>query len=331
MVATIPNNKLATEFMSKLYEDMLNIRMVEETIAQRYSEQEMRCPVHLSIGQEAVAVGVCAALSTKDYALTGHRGHAHYLAKGGALKPMLAEIYGKQDGCCKGKGGSMHLIDINAGFLGAAPIVGSTIPIGVGVAMGTVMKGDDNITVIFFGDGATEEGVFHESLNFAVLKKLPVLFVCENNLYSVYSPLSVRQPANREIAVLAQAHGIDSRQADGNDVEEVYRVTAEAVSKIRGGGGPIFLEFSTYRWREHCGPNYDNDAGYRTESEFESWKKKCPITSYSAKLMAEGILDTGKIESVKTAIKDEIDAAFQFAKESPFPNESLMLQEVFAA
>jgi TPP-dependent pyruvate/acetoin dehydrogenase alpha subunit len=328
---TLANNNLGSEFLEHLYLEMLTIRMVEETIAQRYSEQEMRCPVHLSIGQEGVAVGVCAALAAKDYALTGHRGHAHYLAKGGALKPMIAEIYGKATGCCKGKGGSMHLIDLGAGFLGAAPIVGSTIAIAVGVAMGTKMKGEDNITTAFFGDGATEEGVFHESLNFAALKKLPVLFVCENNLYSVYSPLSVRQPAGREIVALARAHGIEGHQGNGNDVEEVYRLTAAAADKIRQTGGPIFLEFATYRWREHCGPNYDNDAGYRDLAEFEAWKKKCPVSAFGAKLVAAGVVDADKISVMKAAIQKKIDDAFEFAKTSPFPQEQCMLQEVFAA
>lgn len=214
------------DLLKKLYYHILRIRLVEEKIAALYPEQEMRCPVHLSIGQEAVAVGACAALAKEDYALSGHRSHAHYLAKGGNLNAMLAEIYGKQTGCCHGKGGSMHLIDLSAGFLGAVPIVGSTIPIAVGTAFGSFLREEMRVTLAFLGEGATEEGVFHESINFAMLKKLPIVFVCENNLYSVYSPLVVRQPADRSVVQLAQGHGIEGYQADGNDLEQVYTLVA---------------------------------------------------------------------------------------------------------
>jgi len=169
------------------YRRMLRIRMVEEAIADRYAEQEMRCPVHLSIGQEAIAVGVCSALEFRDYVMSTHRGHAHYLAKGGDLKALLAEIYGRATGCASGKGGSMHLVDLSVNMLGTTPIVGSTLPVAVGTAFATRMRHQDNITVVFFGEGATEEGVFAESINFAALKRLPVIFVCENNLYSVYT------------------------------------------------------------------------------------------------------------------------------------------------
>src|SRR5581483_333859 len=198
--------------ISKLYHQMLRIRAVEEAIAALYSEQQMRCPVHLSIGQEAVAAGSCAAVEQTDYAMSGHRSHAHYLAKGGSLRAMMAEIYGKAAGCCGGKGGSMHLVDLAAGFLGAVPIVGSTIPIAVGTAFASKARGESRVTLSFFGEGATEEGVFHESINFASLKKLPVVFVCENNFYSVYSPLSVRQPAQREVFQQAIGHGVEDRK-----------------------------------------------------------------------------------------------------------------------
>ena len=255
----------------ELWRDMLRIRMVEEAIAEHYPEQEMRCPVHLSIGQEAAAVGVCAALQRKDWVFSGHRSHAHYLAKGGDLKRMIAEIYGKATGCCGGKGGSMHLTDQAAGFIGATPIVGSTVPIAVGAALTSQLHEEGRLVVIFLGDGAMEAGVVHESLNFAVLKNLPVLFACENNLYSVYSPLEVRQPPQRSLSQLAAGHGIQTMLVDGNDVCAVFEASSKACQSIRSGNGPIFLEMPTYRWREHCGPNYDNDIGYRTEEEFESW------------------------------------------------------------
>jgi len=304
--------------------------MIEEKIADLYHEQEMRCPVHLSIGQEAVAAGVCATLSRDDCVLSNHRSHGHYLAKGGNLKAMMAELYGKVTGCSHGKGGSMHLVDMSAGFLGATPIVGSTIPIAVGVALGSVMRGEQRVTVVFFGDAATEEGVFHESVNFAALKKLPVIFVCENNFYSVYSPLSVRQPEGREIFELAKGHGIESYQGDGNDVVDVYRLAEQAVRKAREGGGPTFLEFKTYRWREHCGPCYDNDLGYRTEGEFLQWKQCCPIEKLKERMLADGIFSKEDIDSMVGVLEAEIEDAVRFAKESPFPEEHLLLKDIYA-
>lgn len=313
-----------------LYAQMLRIRMVEEAIADLYPKQEMRCPVHLCIGQEAVAVGVCAALSADDYVLSGHRSHGHYLAKGGDLKAMLAEFYGKATGCCQGKGGSMHLIDLAAGFLGAVPIVGSTIPIAVGTALGSVMRGESRVTAVFFGEGATEEGVFHESLNFAALKKLPVVFVCENNLYSVYSPLVVRQPAGREVVALARSHGIESVQGDGNDVAMVYGLMQQALHRIRHAGGPVFLELHTYRWREHCGPYYDNDLGYRTPEEFEIWQQRCPLAIFAARLLATHVLTPADLVQMRQEIAAEIQAALAYAQESPFPEASHVLAHIYA-
>jgi len=205
----------ATALCRRLLHSMVRIRLVEEAIAASYAGQQMRCPVHLSIGQEAVAAGVGAALRPEDQAMSGHRSHAHYLAKGGDLNAMIAEIYGKDTGCCRGRGGSMHLVDPAAGFMGAVPIVGSTIPIAVGLAFANRLLKRDRVTAAFFGEGATEEGVFHESANFASLHRLPIVFVCENNLYSVYSPMSVRQPAHREVFQLAAGHGIVAHQGDG--------------------------------------------------------------------------------------------------------------------
>jgi len=314
----------------KFYRDMLRIRMVEEAIALRYPEQQMRCPVHLSIGQEAVAVGACAALEPQDYIMSGHRSHAHYLAKNGSLKAMLAELYGRATGCCRGKGGSMHLVDLSAGFLGAVPIVGSTIPIAVGTALTAQMLGENRVTIAFLGEGATEEGVFHESANFASLRNLPVVFVCENNLYSVYTPLAPRQPAHREVFEQARGHGIESHQADGNDVKEVWRLTRSAVEKARNGKGPTFLEFKTYRWREHCGPNYDNHIGYRAEEECEAWKSTCPLLRLERTLLATGRLDKNKSAAMQEQIHAEILAAFQFALESPYPSPSEANEHVYA-
>lgn len=304
--------------------------MVEEKIAELYPEQQMRCPVHLCIGQEAIAVGVCASLLKKDYLFSGHRSHGHYLAKGGDLKQMLAEIYGKATGCSKGKGGSMHLVDLSAGILGATPIVAGIIPIATGAGFGTKMKGEGNVTTIFFGDAATEEGVFFESLNFASLKKLPVLFICENNFFSVYSPLSVRQPKERDNLSLVNSLGIKADKGDGNNVIEVYGLAKKAVTNIRKGSGPYYLEFETYRWREHCGPNLDNDLGYRTEKDFLKWKKKCPISLFEKKLIKDGTLNFSRIDKFKQNIQAEINDAVSFAKNSPYPESEEMLSDVYA-
>jgi pyruvate dehydrogenase E1 component alpha subunit len=325
------NPDLPATTCKALFKALLRIRIVEEKIAEVYSEQEMRCPVHLCIGEEAVAVGVCANLTRDDYVLSNHRSHGHYLAKGGNLKAMMAEIYGKATGCCHGKGGSMHLIDLAAGFLGATPIVGATIPIAVGAALGTVMKGEKRVSVVFMGDAATEEGVFHESLNFAALKKLPVIFVCENNLYSVYSPLNVRQPAGRKIYRQAEGHGVKSYHGDGNNVQEVYRLAGEAIKQAREGGGPAFLEFATYRWREHCGPNYDNNLGYRTEAEFQEWRKRCPLDRLQKKLLKDGILRQADIDRLTKEYQAEIGEAIAYAKASPFPVESTLMEDIYCA
>lgn len=312
------------------YRDMLRIRMVEEKIAELYPEQRMRCPVHLCIGQEAIAVGVSANLSAGDYVMSTHRSHGHYLAKGGDLKAMMAELYGKGTGCSKGVGGSMHLVDLGAGFLGSVPIVAGTIPIAVGAAFGTKMRGERRVTAAFFGEGATEEGVFHESLNFAALKQLPIVFVCENNLYSVTSPLSVRQPAGREVIRLAEGHGLENHQGDGNDVVEVCRLAKHAIQKAREGGGPSFLELKTYRWRENCGPNYDYDLGYRPESEFLEWKTRCPIARLKKRLLDDGLLSGDDLRGVEENLRTEIQAAVAFAEESPIPEEELLQHGVFA-
>jgi TPP-dependent pyruvate/acetoin dehydrogenase alpha subunit len=318
------------ELARRLFRSMLRIRLIEEGIAQRYAEQQMRCPVHLCIGQEAVAAGVCDLLSADDQVMSTHRAHGHYLAKGGGLRAMLAEMYGKATGCSRGMGGSMHLVDLEAGFLGAAPIVGSTIPIAVGVAFGSVLRGENRVVTAFFGEGATEEGAFHEALNFAALKRLPVLFVCENNLYSVYSPLSVRQPAGREVFRLAAGHGIESRQGDGNDVSEVHAMAQAALGQIRSGAGPVLLEFATYRWREHCGPNYDNHLGYRTEEEFQRWRILCPVERWQKRGLQDGWLSDADVEQWTHEIRAELAAAVEFARSSPVPEARAMLDAVYA-
>lgn len=312
----------------RLYHGMLYIRLAEEAIADRYSQWKMRCPTHLCIGQEAVATGVCAVLRTSDLAVSGHRAHGHYLAKGGSLERMIAEIYGKATGCSGGKGGSMHLVDIEAGFMGSTAIVGGTIPVGVGLGLSLQLAGVDDISVVFLGDGAVEEGVFYESANFAALRKLPVLFVCENNLYSVYSPLGVRQPPGRRIHEMVAALGVPSAHVDGNDVVSVYEATRSAVDGIRARRGPQLLEFETYRWREHCGPNFDNDIGYRTPEEFETWKARDPLVLARRRFIAANLLDPASLSQMATSIAAQIDSAFDFAERSPFPEPQAAFEQV---
>ena len=309
------------EKIELLYQMKL-IRAAEMEISVRYSTGKMRCPTHLSIGQEATAVGVCAVLRKTDLAVSTHRAHAHYLAKGGSLRKMIAEIYGKETGCSRGRGGSMHLIDLDVGFEGSTAIVGNTIPVGVGLGLAISLDGDDRVSCIFVGDGATEEGVFYESVNFAVVRNLPILFLCENNQYSVYSNLSVRQPRGRVIHEMAQSLGLRSHFADGNDILAVKDVVQAAVQNIRNNEGPQFVELSTYRWLEHCGPNYDNHIGYREESEFLAWKEKDPVVLFEQVLRAEGVLTDDVASEIDVRIQREVEDAFEFAEASPFPELS---------
>lgn len=311
---------LSSDLRVSLFRSALRIRRVEEAIARHYSEQEMRCPTHLCIGQEAVPVGVSAHLLPRDYVFSGHRSHGHYLAKGGRLTTMLAELYGRATGCALGRGGSQHLIDLDAGFIASAPILAGTLPIGVGLAFASAAKGEDRVTVVYFGDGATEEGVFHEALNFAAVRKAPVIFVCENNLYSVHSAMDVRQPAGRSVADIGQGHSIPGRTADGNDLDAVWDLAGEAVARARRGEGPSLLEFMTYRWAEHCGPNEDLDLEYRSREEFSAWQGLCPIAKALERLTAEGLVDTESVERMEAEIAEEIREAVVFAKSSPFPD-----------
>jgi len=306
------------------------IRTVEETIAERYDQQKMRCPTHLSTGQEAVSAAAGLALQKTDLAVSTHRSHGHYLGKGGNVSRMIAEIYGKEGGCSKGKGGSMHLIDLSVGFMGSTAIVGNSIPIGAGLGLAKKLDKSNNISCIFIGDAAIEEGVFAETVNFCAQKDLPVLFLCENNFYSVYSPLSVRQPKARKIYKMVEAMGIKSLQGDGNDVFSVYKSILETIAVIKDGGGPRFMEFTTYRWREHCGPNYDNDIGYRTEDEFLDWKKRDPVLLAEKKLLEQNILTHQLIKSINQLAKKQVDEAFQFAEDSPFPQTSDAFKDIYA-
>ena len=305
---------------------MTLIRKTEEEISKRYHLGKMRCPTHLSIGQEAVPAAFSQLVKKGDFTVSSHRGHAHYLAKGGNINSMIAEIYGKETGCSKGKGGSMHLIDLSVNFMGTSAIVGNSIPIGVGLGLSSKIKNEKKISFIFFGDGAIEEGVFYESLNFAIIKKLPVVFICENNFYSVYSPLSVRQPKSRSISKMVKSIGCNTYKCDGNDVVKSFRVMKKAIDQVKKGKGPCFLEFFTYRWLEHCGPNFDNNLGYRSKNEFNKWKKKDPIN----KLLQKMKKDQLKINKINLSIEKKIQKAFEFAEKSKFPKRKEAYKGIYS-
>jgi pyruvate dehydrogenase E1 component alpha subunit len=310
-----------------MYSLMARIREVEEQVVERYPEQEIRCPTHLSIGQEAVAVGVCAALREDDHVYSTHRCHAHYLAKGGDLQAMVDELYGRRTGCSQGKGGSMHLVDSSVGMMGASAIVGGTIPMAVGSALAFQMQKTDRVAVAFFGDGAVEEGVFHESLSFASVKRLPVLFVCENNLYATYSAQGARQPADN-IHKRARAYLIPGVRVDGNDVVRVYGAAGAAVARARAGLGPTLIECRTYRWRDHVGPNFDFEVGYRSREEVEAWMARCPIKRCAARLRRLGLTED-ELGQIREQVRTEALEAFRIAKSRPFPEPAELASHVY--
>ena len=297
----------------RFYRSLYRIRRVEEEIARIYPTDKIQSPIHLSIGQEAVAVGVCEALERQDVVFGTYRSHATYLAKGGDLKKMIAELYGKATGCAKGKGGSMHLNDVPAGVMGASAVVATTIPQAVGFAYALGLLKRESLVVSFFGDGATNEGAFYESLNFAALKKTRVIFVCENNLYAVHSHQRDRQLV-QDICRQVAAHGIPAERIESGDVREIHDRVAEAAGRLRSGEpGPFFFECMTYRWMEHVGPNMDYDAGYRTREEAEVWFSGDQVRRIGA------LLDPGVRQRIESDVESEIREAFEFAESSPFP------------
>lgn len=311
-----------------LYEMMLKIRLVELRIEELYPQDEMKTPIHLCIGQEAIPAGVRANLNKDDCVFNTHRGHGHYLAKGGDLKAMIAELYGKETGCSKGRGGSMHLVDLSAGFYGTSSIVGGAIPIATGAALSSILQRNNRVSVVFFGDAALEQGAFYESANFAALKKLPVIFVCENNFYSVCTPLSKRQP-NDDLYYRAEGFSIPGYKVNGNNVIEVYRVSKKAIDNARKGNGPSLLECRTYRWRGHAGAGPDVGLGYRTQEELDKWMNKCPLKSYERLLKKRKILTDEKKNLIEGAIKKEIEEAFEFAKNSPLPDGAEITKHLY--
>lgn len=314
----------------KILYEMIRMREVELRISSEYSKEEMRCPIHLSVGQEAIPVAISNNLKKQDKVLSAHRSHFHYLAKGGSLKMMISELYGKDTGCARGLGGSMHLIDINANVVAAVPIVGSTLPIGAGVAWSQKLKKNKNITVIYFGDGATEEGVFQESLDFASLFNLRILFVCENNFFSVYSNIKKRQHARRSIINIASSHGVKSLKINGNDCESIFDKSKKIIKQMRSDSRPFLIQLDTYRHLEHCGPNFDDNLEYRDTKEVVRWLKKDPINSMINKMKKENLITQRDISIFKKRIDKELDNAFDFAKKSKFPSKNLLTKYVYS-
>ena len=289
---------------------------------------EMRCPVHFCVGQEAPPAGVCLNLRRDDYAFTGHRSHGYYLAKGGSLRGLFAELYGKATGSNGGMAGSQEICDEDVNFYSGTILVG-TLAIAAGAALSSQMHGEDRVSVAVFGDGGADQGIVYETLNFAALKQLPMVFICENNLYSTYSRQSSRQRAC-DIAARARAFGVPARRLYGNDAIGVYRAARRAVARARNGSGPSLLELETYRWSPHMGPEDDDHLQYRPPEELQLWKQRCPIESLKESLLGRGILDGGRIESLEREISVEIEDAFDFAKSSPFPEPDTLTSGVFA-
>ena len=313
-----------------LYYSILRIRLVETEISKRYPENKIRCPTHLSIGQESIPISICKNLKKSDSVVSAHRSHAHYLAKGGNLKKMLSEIFGKVTGCARGRGGSMHLIDNNVNFNAAVPIVGSTIPIGVGIAWANKLNKNNKLVVIFFGDGATEEGVFLESLDFASLHNLKVLFVCENNNYSVYSNLSKRQSKFRSITKIAKSVGISALKIKDHNILDIYRYSKNIYKNIIKTSRPFLLEINTFRYIEHCGPNNDDDLNYRNYNELNDWLKKDQILYLENRLFKKKILNKKIKNQYLRKINAEIYKSFEFAEKSKFPDKKELMKYIYA-
>jgi pyruvate dehydrogenase E1 component alpha subunit len=314
-----------------LYRGMLRIRHAEESLAELYKEKEMRTPTHFGIGQEAVAVGVCEVLRKDDVVYSHHRCHTHYLAKGGSLLGLVAELYGREAGCSKGRGGSVHLTDRSIGFIGSSPILGQGVALATGSALAFRMEGAPRVAVAFFGEAVFEEGVVYEAMNYASVNQLPVLYVCENNFYSTESPLSMRQPPGTELCERVRAFKIEARRIDGNDVAAVYQAARQAVDHVRSGKGPFFLECETYRWREHVGPMYDHELGrtYRTKDEVEAWKLRCPVLRSERRLLEKRIASAQQMERWRTEVQVEFDSIVGMAKASPWPKPSTLFDNIY--
>jgi pyruvate dehydrogenase E1 component alpha subunit len=309
---------------------MLRIRRSEEILADEYRHGTMRTPTHFGIGQEGTAVGVCEALQREDVVYSHHRCHTHYLAKGGSLLGLIAELLGREDGCSRGRGGSVHLTDRRVNFLGSSPILGQAMALATGTALAFKMDHAQRVAVAFFGEGALDEGATYECMNYASVRKLPVLYVCENNIYATESPLWVRQPQGTDLCDRARSFKLETKHVDGNDVDSVYQAAKVAVDYCRSGRGPFFLECDTYRWREHVGPLWDHEANrtYRSKEEVEAWMGKCPVKRCGERLVAAGIASQRDLVAWKLETDEEILGVLSAAKNSPWPAASTLFQNV---
>lgn len=309
---------------------MLLVRRVEERIGDLVVDGLLRTPCHLGIGQEAIAAGISAYLRKSDRIFGAHRSHAHYLALGGSVERLIAEVFGKESGCSRGMGGSMHLYGAEVGFIGSVPIVSGTVPVAVGAGLAAKLDGRGDVSVAYFGDGAAEEGGVHESLNLAVSQRIPTLFVCENNLFSSHLDIHLRQPSDR-IARFADAHRIPARVVDGNDLLAVGEAARELIEAARNGEGPQFLETVTYRWRGHVGPNEDQDVGVRRRPEdIAAWKRRDPVARLTAGMQAASMIDEAALEAMRRSVEEEVERAVEAAKAAPYPPPEALLDRVYA-
>jgi acetoin:2,6-dichlorophenolindophenol oxidoreductase subunit alpha len=319
-----------TDALMAALNSMLRIRLAEEAVAGLVEAGEAKCPCHLGIGQEAVAVGVSMILKAGDRVYGTHRSHSHYLAQGGSLDAMMAEILGKASGASRGMGGSMHLYAPNVGFEGSVPIVGATIPIAAGAALAAKMDGKGAMAVAYFGDGACEEGVFHEAMNMAAVMKLPLLFVCENNLYSSHLDIKLRQPAD-SVARFARAHAWHTEVVDGNDVIAVKVAAQRLADAARQANGPGFLEAVTFRWRGHVGPSENVDVGLRRSAEeLAAWKRRDPVARLAAALISERNAPVEVLETASSAIHQQVESAVTHARSALYPEPRALLDYVYA-
>ncbi len=320
---------LTSEHLVEYLRRMLIIRKAEELIGDKVTSGQVQCPAHLGIGQEAVAVGLSAHLRTSDRIFGAHRSHSHFLAAGGSVFELFAEVLGRVSGASKGMGGSMHLHDSAHGFLGSVPIVGASVPIAVGAALAAQMDGMGDIAVSYFGDGAMEEGALHESLNLAATMRLPILFVCENNFFASHMQILLRQPFN-SVARIARAHSIPAYVVDGNDVQVVSKTAEIAAQRARDGEGPSFIEAVTYRWRGHVGPREDLDVGVQRGDDLRLWKQRDPIQRLARALEMLDWLSIEGYADLDNEVKMLVDDAWQRAEQSPYPDPSALLELVYA-
>ncbi len=317
---------LSKEKIVAMYKKMFEIRSFEERVFELYAQNLVPGTIHLYVGEEAVAVGVCSKLTKRDYIISTHRGHGHCIAKGADPKKIMAEILGRKTGYCKGKGGSMHIADFNVGMLGATAVVGAGLPIAVGAGLSIKLKGRNTVAVCFFGDGASNQGTFHEAMNMAAIWKLPVIFVCENNIYAMGTRQSdVMLPEN--ISDRAASYGIPGVTVDGNDVLAVYKAADKAMERARNGEGPTLIECKTYRQKGH---SRIDPAKYRPKEEVREWLGRDPIERLKRKILETEFVTEAEIQQIEKGVSEEIEEAIKYAMDSPYPDPHEALEDVYA-